>query len=251
MVQNVEEEVCFWHERILSVAGRRRHENQLYTRGGGGAGGLLIPSVASCKLRLWDELHMSDQQPHLRPRVKPWPDAPQRSLGGGAAAGGDAFDESVSSPRTAGVTELGEDDHRTSMDTSRIMVRDDFYGAEPEPELARNSSFASSVGSPVDLPRMDLPPCLDEDVRWVGDEESSVCTQCRATWSSTLRRHHCKLCGGLFCYACAPERPMQRTPAGADDPGGPKIRCCDPCTPVLDLGISTTHTRSVRKSRLP
>lgn len=48
----MEEEACFWQDRLLSDAGRRNHENMLYTRGGGqNLNRLLVPCVASCKVR--------------------------------------------------------------------------------------------------------------------------------------------------------------------------------------------------------
>ena len=58
-----------------------------------------------------------------------------------------------------------------------------------------------------------------------------TCGQCRLSFSTTVRRHHCRLCGGLFCYNCAPERQL----AGANDSA---LRCCGSCNVVLELGQS-------------
>eukprot|EP01064_Diplonema_japonicum_P003687 TRINITY_DN1238_c0_g2_i1.p1 TRINITY_DN1238_c0_g2~~TRINITY_DN1238_c0_g2_i1.p1 ORF type:complete len:418 (+),score=57.47 TRINITY_DN1238_c0_g2_i1:66-1256(+) len=37
---------------------------------------------------------------------------------------------------------------------------------------------------------------------WVPNEASSTCMQCTAQFSLFLRRHHCRRCGGLFCWKC-------------------------------------------------
>lgn len=77
----------------------------------------------------------------------------------------------------------------------------------------------------------ELPRCLRDDVSWMPDHASAQCVQCAVYWSSTVRRHHCRLCGGLFCYSCAPERMI----AGGGGDDGAKVRCCGSCTTILDL----------------
>jgi hypothetical protein len=289
----VEEEACFWHTRLLSDAGRRRHENSLYTRGGPtsahiGRDRLLFPCVASCKLRLWDELHMSRHQPHLTPRMDVWRTDWIRSApltkssrtradqlpsvpGGGGDGGGEVEvggDDYVSSPRTGGIADEEEEDEQTAtLDTSQLYVTDAFYGGgEPEPEPAMTRSASIEFGQTVELPPMSLPTCL-ERCEWAPDSASSTCTACNVPWSAALRRHHCRLCGGLFCYSCAPDRDVAgtslQTQADADawaqqvssgpvdelvapgTPRGPggggaghpgKLRCCESCSAVLELG---------------
>ena len=38
---------------------------------------------------------------------------------------------------------------------------------------------------------------------WVPDAEASACTKCGDAFTVRRRRHHCRLCGGLFCAACS------------------------------------------------
>ena len=38
---------------------------------------------------------------------------------------------------------------------------------------------------------------------WVPDESSTRCTTCKSAWTVTNRRHHCRMCGLLFCSGCA------------------------------------------------
>lgn len=37
---------------------------------------------------------------------------------------------------------------------------------------------------------------------WAADSSSDSCTRCHTVFSLFWRRHHCRACGGLFCYAC-------------------------------------------------
>eukprot|EP00656_Telonema_subtile_P043408 TRINITY_DN49771_c0_g1_i1.p1 TRINITY_DN49771_c0_g1~~TRINITY_DN49771_c0_g1_i1.p1 ORF type:complete len:534 (+),score=88.07 TRINITY_DN49771_c0_g1_i1:101-1702(+) len=44
------------------------------------------------------------------------------------------------------------------------------------------------------------------DVRWVADDEVSACTRCGREFSLFCRRHHCRLCGQIFCSRCCDRR---------------------------------------------
>ncbi len=234
-IHSVETEACFWHGRILSDAGRRRHGNILYLRSGPtskltGRDRVLCPCVASCKLRLWDGLHMSHHQAHLTPQLKAWPTEPGKHLqqltrssieraaklpGVPSTAVGTLKDDDddMISPRTGGLIDDAAD-QKASLDISQIVVMEEaFYGTgEPEPEsssLSRSSSMEAA--QTVELPPMILPACLDEDCKWAPDNARDTCTNCLVPWSTALRRHHCRLCGGLFCYNCAPNTPVAGT----------------------------------------
>ncbi|XP_077993564.1 FYVE and coiled-coil domain-containing protein 1-like [Glandiceps talaboti] len=39
--------------------------------------------------------------------------------------------------------------------------------------------------------------------RWLDDKEVSHCMQCNSEFSIILRRHHCRLCGKIFCHSCS------------------------------------------------
>ena len=42
--------------------------------------------------------------------------------------------------------------------------------------------------------------------RWMPDEATSYCLHCSAEFGGTVRRHHCRLCGLIYCWGCAPPR---------------------------------------------
>ena len=46
---------------------------------------------------------------------------------------------------------------------------------------------------------------VPEPAVWVTDDSSPACEHCRRPWTPFRRRHHCRLCGHLFCNRCAPK----------------------------------------------
>ena len=40
-------------------------------------------------------------------------------------------------------------------------------------------------------------------VRWMRDDEVSNCTQCNDTFTILKRKHHCRVCGKIFCAECS------------------------------------------------
>ena len=38
---------------------------------------------------------------------------------------------------------------------------------------------------------------------WVPDEETPSCTRCDVEFWVFVRRHHCRLCGRVFCHDCS------------------------------------------------
>lgn len=39
--------------------------------------------------------------------------------------------------------------------------------------------------------------------RWVEDDSVDSCQKCRDPFTMLVRRHHCRKCGGIFCYNCS------------------------------------------------
>ncbi|XP_074844360.1 FYVE and coiled-coil domain-containing protein 1 isoform X2 [Carettochelys insculpta] len=63
---------------------------------------------------------------------------------------------------------------------------------------------------------------LSEEQRWLGDTEVNHCLDCNREFSWMLRRHHCRLCGRIFCYYCCNNYVMTKH-------RGKKERCCRAC----------------------
>lgn len=39
--------------------------------------------------------------------------------------------------------------------------------------------------------------------KWVDDTSTKKCMRCEKAFSLTIRKHHCRECGGVFCDACS------------------------------------------------
>ncbi|XP_008116498.2 FYVE and coiled-coil domain-containing protein 1 isoform X1 [Anolis carolinensis] len=63
---------------------------------------------------------------------------------------------------------------------------------------------------------------LTAEQRWLGDAEVSSCLDCQKEFGWMNRRHHCRLCGRIFCYYCCNNYAMSKQT-------GKKERCCQSC----------------------
>ncbi|KYO43336.1 FYVE and coiled-coil domain-containing protein 1 isoform X1 [Alligator mississippiensis] len=62
---------------------------------------------------------------------------------------------------------------------------------------------------------------LSAEQRWLGDTEVNQCLDCQKEFSWMLRRHHCRICGRIFCYYCCNNYMMTKS--------GKKERSCRTC----------------------
>ncbi|XP_029864062.1 FYVE and coiled-coil domain-containing protein 1 isoform X4 [Aquila chrysaetos chrysaetos] len=63
---------------------------------------------------------------------------------------------------------------------------------------------------------------LSAEQRWQGDTEVNHCLDCQREFSWMVRRHHCRMCGRIFCYYCCNNYMVTKS-------GGKKERCCRAC----------------------
>ncbi|KAI5758897.1 FYCO1 [Gulo gulo luscus] len=63
---------------------------------------------------------------------------------------------------------------------------------------------------------------LSAEERWLGDTEASHCHDCKREFSWMVRRHHCRICGRVFCYYCCNNYVLTKH-------SGKKERCCRAC----------------------
>ncbi|XP_076583049.1 FYVE and coiled-coil domain-containing protein 1 [Chaetodon auriga] len=61
-----------------------------------------------------------------------------------------------------------------------------------------------------------------EERWWLVDKEATHCLGCQGQFTWWLRRHHCRLCGRIFCYYCSNNFVMTKH-------SGKKERCCRDC----------------------
>ncbi|XP_012663512.1 FYVE and coiled-coil domain-containing protein 1 [Otolemur garnettii] len=63
---------------------------------------------------------------------------------------------------------------------------------------------------------------LSAEERWLGDTEANHCLDCKREFSWMVRRHHCRICGRIFCYYCCNNYVLTKH-------SGKKERCCRAC----------------------
>ncbi|KAK1308450.1 1-phosphatidylinositol-3-phosphate 5-kinase FAB1B [Acorus calamus] len=104
------------------------------------------------------------------------------------------------------------------------------------------------------------PPNLSRDF-WMPDHSCRVCYECDAQFTVFNRRHHCRLCGRVFCAKCTLNSVPAVDPCSSDAGGGvvgDMIRVCNYCfkrwehngmnlsssSPCLSPSLSTTSLAS-------
>ncbi|KAE9359012.1 hypothetical protein PF008_g2449 [Phytophthora fragariae] len=96
-----------------------------------------------------------------------------------------------------------------------------------EPDADATSSEAPKpAASPV---KVRPPPMSAGNQYWMPDHLCKVCYDCSAAFSLFRRRHHCRLCGQIFCYECS-NNFVDGTPHGFPN----AIRVCKFCLQFAD-----------------
>ena len=75
---------------------------------------------------------------------------------------------------------------------------------------------------------------LQDAVRWIPDDCAPVCMNCGAAFNFFTRRHHCRICGGVFCARCSRKR-LPLLYLGL--PGVVRSRVCDFCQAAPKLAL--------------
>ncbi|OMO70539.1 Zinc finger, FYVE-type [Corchorus capsularis] len=90
------------------------------------------------------------------------------------------------------------------------------------------------------LPWRSEPDNVSRDF-WMPDHSCRVCYDCDSQFTLFNRRHHCRLCGRIFCARCT----GNSVPAPSNDPRIPqgerdRIRVCNYCFKQWDQGTTAT-----------
>ncbi|KAF5466280.1 hypothetical protein F2P56_016221 [Juglans regia] len=105
---------------------------------------------------------------------------------------------------------------------------------------APDKTFSELVGIVKSwIPRRSEPANVSRDF-WMPDHSCRVCYECDSQFSIFNRRHHCRLCGRVFCARCT----SNSVPAPSGDPTTAreeweKIRVCNYCFKQWEQGIAT------------
>lgn len=84
--------------------------------------------------------------------------------------------------------------------------------------------------------------------RWIPDSSSNRCHECRTSFSLFTRRHHCRVCGRIFCHACTSDRvnipqTMLRTMTPPEEPKGFMQWAASLVRPTSDVVVGSPDDR--------
>lgn len=77
-----------------------------------------------------------------------------------------------------------------------------------------------------------------EPLEWIPDSKAPSCTKCYRDFKLFLRRHHCRVCGQVFCKFCSLEMDMQ-----VDENQMRSVRVCGKCA-EMNKAFAATVERS-------
>lgn len=88
------------------------------------------------------------------------------------------------------------------------------------------------------IPRRSEPANVSRDF-WMPDQSCRVCYECDSQFTVFNRRHHCRICGRVFCAKCT----ANSIPASPAEPGedSERIRVCSFCYSQWDRGFGTAR----------
>ncbi|KAF7836844.1 1-phosphatidylinositol-3-phosphate 5-kinase FAB1B [Senna tora] len=89
------------------------------------------------------------------------------------------------------------------------------------------------------IPRRAEPPNVSRDF-WMPDQSCRVCYECDSQFTIFNRRHHCRICGRVFCAKCT----ANSIPAPSDEQktvheDWERIRVCNYCFKQWERGLAT------------
>ncbi|CAK9179826.1 unnamed protein product [Ilex paraguariensis] len=112
---------------------------------------------------------------------------------------------------------------------------------------ASDKSFSDLVGLIKSwIPWRSEPANVSRDF-WMPDQSCMVCYECDSQFTLFNRRHHCRLCGRVFCAKCT----SNWVPASSSEPKTPteecdRIRVCNYCFKQWEQGLATTGDNGIQ-----
>uniref|UniRef100_A0A1L8DMT6 1-phosphatidylinositol-3-phosphate 5-kinase n=1 Tax=Nyssomyia neivai TaxID=330878 RepID=A0A1L8DMT6_9DIPT len=114
--------------------------------------------------------------------------------------GASAYPVPSDSPPIEATEVLHHHHERTPSDTTSIVEK---YTVEPV-EVRTPTSIMQRISNLVAFGNRDLQSYRDTELQrfWMPDSKSKECYECTLKFSTFRRKHHCRLCGQIFCSKC-------------------------------------------------
>ncbi|GAA0141595.1 kinase [Lithospermum erythrorhizon] len=96
------------------------------------------------------------------------------------------------------------------------------------------------------LPKRSDPAHVSRDF-WMPDHSCLVCYECDSQFTLFNRRHHCRLCGRVFCAKCTSNF-IPVTPSDQSTTGEEKIRVCNFCFKQREQNLASGNDHAIQPS---
>lgn len=94
-----------------------------------------------------------------------------------------------------------------SVKLGEAHLRSDELRERADPLPTRTKSPTPSSGSySQPQPAVGSPASASGTANWVDDREALQCAKCTRAFNISRRKHHCRVCGGVFCNDCSDNR---------------------------------------------
>ncbi|KAH9314030.1 hypothetical protein KI387_022657, partial [Taxus chinensis] len=94
------------------------------------------------------------------------------------------------------------------------------------------------------IPRRADPAKISRDF-WMPDQSCRVCYECDSQFTVFHRRHHCRICGRVFCSKCTQNTiPVSLDGRGSGGKEGERIKVCNFCFKICKQEISSSSSSS-------
>lgn len=158
------------------------------------------------------------------------------ATGNNTNSNGNGMRPAVASPPSSGNHYFHSQTNNSNNNTTSHSIRaSSTRSYQQKASYYSNYSINShSHNSTDDVDLSDTMPPLEFRVATVADSLRPTCPQCHAVFASlSKRRHHCRLCGDVFCDACSNRRCTLPLPGVEFEK---PVRVCDYCCVDVDRG---------------
>lgn len=146
--------------------------------------------------------------------------------------------------------------------TRQLFADASSTGAQRE-ELSTEDELTSKIPAPITIPTTPTTTTtkLDNQIQaekkrreqvpvWVKNEDRNNCMECQSTFNWLRTRHHCRMCGDVYCGTCSDQVRMLPAYLSIDgpvnNPDRHEMRVCIKCSIQFDAGNLPVHSLTPR-----
>lgn len=108
---------------------------------------------------------------------------------------------------------------------------------DPNAVANPNRSISSALLSRTFLAKQKKSKLVMDRKYWMSDHSAKICTSCAKPFNMFRRKHHCRICGRIFCHPCCGVQ-LLRLAHGSQQ----RLRACGECSEDMNVKTSDVHT---------